>query len=156
MDGCCSKVVCFASGFLTSDVHRYIAIHQCRFTITATKDSIGRGSTRIGSCSYCSSSDVYGGIKLQYSVCVCTAIDGCAHRTAFHVDGGVAEILGSYDAWRSLSQTTTENAACYSSSVDVDHRCLAFTCRVVGNLASSIFCTGGIYCTEGTAAIYIA
>ena len=78
MDGCTSSYI--LSFF--SNVHRHIAIHQRRSTLTTTKDNIVIGVSRITDCTtnqrHCS-------ILLQHTIDVTTAIDGSLYCTAFNI-----------------------------------------------------------------------
>ena len=132
MDGCTSSYI--LSFF--SNVHRHIAVDQCRSALTTTKDHI---FVWVFGITYRTANQRHRSILLQYTIDVTAAIDSLFHRAALHIDGRRTEVLG-HDSRNGvlgfysvfgiscdsicglLSQTAAKHTACDGAAIDVDRR----------------------------------
>ena len=132
-----------------SNVHRHIAIHQCRSTKTATKYYV---SILVFRVTYRTTNQRYSSILLQHTIDVATTINRSLYQTAFNIDSCVSlvfsndsrlcfNIISRISSNSYLSQTATKDTTINGSAIDVNC-CGLVCCR--------------IYLTEGRAAIDVA
>ena len=86
------NIACVDIAGLRTDVHRHVALDQRRLTLTTAEDHVIGFIFR----AHRAAEQRHRGILLQHTVDVGTAIDGFRHRAAFHIDGGIAEVLGCH------------------------------------------------------------